>query len=113
MIAVVAIRSAADRGFFGGAQAADAQRARAPLLFGGRRLRGASGAVRHDDGTFLVEMFVELLTPRRHIPTQPLEGHHRVFDLLVAVVFEDAPQLGVVASLDTLIVPIHRLDLLF
>ena len=48
----------------------------------------------------------------RVAPAQPLEGHGRVFLLLVAVVREDVGQARVVRRLDALVVPVDRLELL-
>ena len=46
------------------------------------------------------------------VPAEPLQVHHGVLDLLVAVVDEDGAQLGVGAGLGALLVPVDRLELL-
>lgn len=48
----------------------------------------------------------------RVVSTNPLECHHRVLDLLGAIVLQDALQLGILAGIHALPVLVDRLELL-
>ena len=53
-----------------------------------------------------------VLVQFRVVAAQPLQHHHGVLFLLVAVVLHDGAQLGIVRGLGALVVPIDSLELL-
>src|SRR5262245_32277938 len=95
-------------------EAADAEgsvlRAVLAATAGGAAVCG--GLLAADDRPFGEEIGAQGRVQLRIVTAQPLERHGGVLLLLVAVVGEDLPQLVVLAGVDTLIVPVDRLQLL-
>ena len=85
---------------------------------GCRRRRPASAAAAlgrlldRDDRAGGEQVGAQVLVEHRVLAAHPLEAHRGVLGLLVAVVREHRPQLGVARRVDALLVPVHGLELL-
>jgi hypothetical protein len=64
------------------------------------------------DITLSKEIKLQRLIKLRDMASYPLQGHGRVFDLLITIMSQYRLQLGVLRRLGALIVPIDRFQLL-